>query len=623
MKKIIGCLAVLIFMVPVAFAAVVENWGSVSAGKDTGTFTDTMGSKIDFVVGPGPDGSSKALKITSTMIQGGYCGIWHNFSADLSKNDSIKFKAKTNSPGEIEMAFKDTYNVQYIARFSVSSKDWTEITVPFSAFNKDPYYTPPEAVLGHPMDLSKATGMNFAPKIIGDSIVEIGPVEGAGGASGSAAPAAAAPAAQAAAPAAAPPALPSEVSLPTVPDVMELPPALTSAQPSAAPAVAAPAPAVAAPAAPAPAASVSSASSGAVVENWGSVSAGKDTGTFVDTMGSKIDFVVGPGPDGSSKALKITSTMIQGGYCGIWHNFSADLSKSNSVKFKAKTNAPGDVEMAFKDTYNVQYIARFSVSSKDWTEITVPFSAFNKDPYYTPPEAVLGHPMDLSKATGMNFAPKIIGDSIVEIGPVSGAGTASAGTAPAPAAQAVAAAPAAAVPATKPAASSGTAVPILIYDQLDAKAAGGFQDTTGSAFKFEVKDNPNKAGGKYMIINYTLVKGGWSGMWCRAGGIEWDGANLSGAKDVVIKVFSKKPIVIGLALKDKNKNQYVAETPLLKGGKWEAVSVPLSAFILDPYYTPPDATKGAPKDFSSVGTFNIQPKSEGTYTFAVDTFVAK
>jgi len=112
-------------------------------------------------------------------------------------------------------------------------------------------------------------------------------------------------------------------------------------------------------------------------------------------------------------------------------------------------------------------------------------------------------------------------------------------------------------------------------------------------------------------------------MWCRAGGTDWAGVDLAKAQNINLLVFSKDPVVVGLALKDKNNNQYIAEAPPTQGGKWEAVQVPLESFQLDPYYTPPDAVKGAPKDFSKIKTFNIQPKTVGKVTFALDVITAK
>ena len=271
---------------------IIEDWSSVNPGRDTGTYTDALGSKIDSVLENGPDGR-KASKLTSTLVQGGWCGIWRNISADLSKNTSFKFKVKSSLPGEVQISLRDTYNVQYTTSFRVTSKDWTEVTVPFSSFQKDPYYTPPDAISGHPMDLSQTKAMNLASQIAGDSVVEIGPIETVGTA---------------------------------------------------------------------PAAAASSVSNGKIIEDW-FVSPFQGQGTFADKMGSKIDSVLENGPDGR-KAIKLTSTLVQGGWCGIGRGNAADLSGKTAFKFKVKTSVTGNVEMQLRDAYNVQYIASFRVTSQ-------------------------------------------------------------------------------------------------------------------------------------------------------------------------------------------------------------------------------------------------------------------
>ena len=338
-----------------------------------------------------------------------------------------------------------------------------------------------------------------------------------------------------------------------------------------------------------------------VVEDWTNISTG-NTGTFADSNGSKIDFETEANPKGG-QAMKLTSTLTQGGYCGIWHNISGDMSKNGSLRFWVKSSVEGDVQVALKDTFNVQYTAMFKVT-KDWTQVTVPFSSFAKDATYTPPNAVPGHPMDLSNATGMNFSPKMAGASVVEIGKVEAVGAPQAAPAPKPEAK-------------------GPTIIVSDFVGLDSTAAAPFQDDKGSKLSFTVKENPNHKGKSYITLNYELVQGGYCGMWCRAGGTDWSGVNLTTAQNINLLVFSKDPVVVGLALKDKNNNQYIAEAPPTQGGKWEAVQVPLESFQLDPYYTPPDAVKGAPKDFSKIKTFNIQPKTVGKVTFALDVITAK
>ena len=189
MKRILGFTAIFLLLSPMAFAAVVEDWSNVNQGKDAGTYADTLGSKIEFVVEDGSDGA-KVVKLTSTLVQGGWCGVWRAIAADLSQSTSLKFKVKASAPGQVEVDLQDAYNVQYIANVPVTSKDWTEVTILLSSFIKNPYYTPPGAVLGHPMDLSRTNSMNLSPHIPGASVVEIGPIEAVGGTAAPASPAA-------------------------------------------------------------------------------------------------------------------------------------------------------------------------------------------------------------------------------------------------------------------------------------------------------------------------------------------------------------------------------------------------------------------------------------------------
>jgi hypothetical protein len=357
-----------------------------------------------------------------------------------------------------------------------------------------------------------------------------------------------------------------------------------------------------------------------VVEDWSALSSGS-TGAFQDSNGSKIEFAIADGPKGA-KALKITANVVSGGYAGIYHTITADLSKSGSFKFMAQSTVAGDVQMAIVDSFGVQYVAKFSVATT-WTEVNVSFASFIKDPYYTPAGAVLGHPIDWSKTTNLNFSPQITGASVVEIGPVESTGTpgATAGTAPA-----TSPAGSSSTTASSPSssASTGSGVQVLDFGSWDAKAGGTFQDSQGSTFAFATKDNPSKKGQKYLTITYELKQGGYCGMWCRTGGSDWKGVTLGSAKTISLMIYSKEPVVLGIALQDKNNNQYDLTLPSTKGGgKWETVTANLGDATLDAYYTPAGAKKGAPMDFSSVTNFNIQPKTAGKETLAVDNVVAK
>lgn len=168
-----------LFLSTSAFAAGIVNWDDMSPGEGAGTYADTLGSKINFGVEPGPDGA-KALKLNSAIVQNGWCGVWRSTSIDLSMNKYFQFEVRASKPGEVELALTDAYNVQYVADFKVPAAKWTVVQVPFSAFQRNSGYTPPNAMLGHPMDLSRVQVVGIGSLITGNSVVEIGPLEAAG-----------------------------------------------------------------------------------------------------------------------------------------------------------------------------------------------------------------------------------------------------------------------------------------------------------------------------------------------------------------------------------------------------------------------------------------------------------
>ncbi len=186
MKKFLGFLSlVLILPAAPALAGVFEDWANILVDHNTAAYTDEYGSKIDIGMDDGP-GGSKALKLTADLVQGGHGGIWRNLSVDLSKSTALRFQIKTSVLGEMRMTLKDAFNVQYVADFQIPTQggtySWEEVTLLLSSFNKDPDYTPPDAIPGHPPDFSNITRMKFEPKITGPVVIEVGPVEADGSA---------------------------------------------------------------------------------------------------------------------------------------------------------------------------------------------------------------------------------------------------------------------------------------------------------------------------------------------------------------------------------------------------------------------------------------------------------
>jgi hypothetical protein len=339
------------------------------------------------------------------------------------------------------------------------------------------------------------------------------------------------------------------------------------------------------------------------VEDWSAVAPGKDVGGFADSNGSKCDVIQADGPNGQ-KSIQITATLVQGGYAGIWHNLAArvDLSKSANLKFSAKSTMPGELQLDIQDAHNVSYTVNFTIASSSWSEISIPISSFKLNPYYQPPEAVKGSPEDLSQVGKIGFGTHIVGSAVINIGPLTTDGTGS---------------PAAAAPVAQPIVATGAPLVIQDFSTDDPKAGGTFADSNGSTFSYAVKSNSNKAGAKFLVINFNEVQGGYCGMFYHTGN-NWDGQDWTGGKAISLMVYSKVPVSIGFAFKDKNNNQYTADGPSTKGTGWETVQIPMASFKLDPYYTAPDGVKGAPLDLSGVKSFNLQPKTAVKATIAVD-----
>jgi hypothetical protein len=150
-----------------------EPWKSPGGA---GVYADTKGSRMTFAIEKGPAKGQKAMRLSYELVEGGHCGLWRNASYDLSGKKKIIFQARATTPGEVQVALKDKWNVQYIAKVPVRFKQWTRIKISLSDFEKDPYYTPPEAQLGHKPDFSSVSGMNFGPQAKGKGELWIGPV---------------------------------------------------------------------------------------------------------------------------------------------------------------------------------------------------------------------------------------------------------------------------------------------------------------------------------------------------------------------------------------------------------------------------------------------------------------
>ena len=239
--------------------------------------------------------------------------------------------------------------------------------VPFASFIKDPYYTPPDAITGHPMDLSKTGNTNFSPQIDGASVLEIGPVESAGTGSASAAPAAVAvaPAVAAAAPAATGPGLSKLIYIQDFADFDM-----------------------------------------------------KSAGTFQDSQGSTIEFGL---KDKKGGKMLTVSYSLKGDYCGMWVRAGGNdwagvnAPGANTLFIRIYCKSAMEISVSLTDKNGGQYTTIDKIPSTaggKWETVAIPLSSFKLDPYYQPPTAVKGAPMDFSLIKQFNLQPKTKGTKI-------------------------------------------------------------------------------------------------------------------------------------------------------------------------------------------------------------------
>ena len=153
-----------------------ERWQTVGGGM-LGVAADKKGSHGSWSLDDGPKPGQRSLLIEYDLKSGGFVGAWHTTERlNLTKADGLRFMAKADPPGTVQLSMTDANEVSYIAVFQIPSKDWTWIKVPMAVFDKNPNYQKPEAKQGMPVDWTRTTSMNFDARTDGQGKFWIGPV---------------------------------------------------------------------------------------------------------------------------------------------------------------------------------------------------------------------------------------------------------------------------------------------------------------------------------------------------------------------------------------------------------------------------------------------------------------
>jgi hypothetical protein len=157
-------------------AQVAERWQVVGGGM-LGVAADKKGSKGAWSLDDGPKPGQRSLLIEYELKPGGFVGAWHTTERlNLAKADGLRFMAKADPPGTVQLSMTDANRVSYIAVFQVPSTEWTEVKVPLAVLDKNQNFQPPDSVQGKPVDWSRTTSLNFDPRTDGQGKLWIGPV---------------------------------------------------------------------------------------------------------------------------------------------------------------------------------------------------------------------------------------------------------------------------------------------------------------------------------------------------------------------------------------------------------------------------------------------------------------
>ena len=82
-----------------------------------------------------------------------------------------------------------------------------------------------------------------------------------------------------------------------------------------------------------------------------------------------------------------------------------DWTSGKAVSFQAKPLAPERLSVSFLDRNRVAYTTWFDLEAGIWQAVRVAFDQLRPNPYFQPPDAKTGAPIDVSEVGGIAFAP--------------------------------------------------------------------------------------------------------------------------------------------------------------------------------------------------------------------------
>jgi hypothetical protein len=89
------------------------------------------------------------------------CAVLHQ---DWSAGRAIAFQVKAARAMRLSMSFLDRNRVAYTSWVDVKAGVWQSVRIAFSEMRPNPFFQPPGAKTGSPIDVSEVTAIAFAPQ---------------------------------------------------------------------------------------------------------------------------------------------------------------------------------------------------------------------------------------------------------------------------------------------------------------------------------------------------------------------------------------------------------------------------------------------------------------------------
>ena len=81
-----------------------------------------------------------------------------------STGRALSFQVKPAAPIRLSVSFVDRNGVVYTSWTNLQAATWQTVRIEFAAIRPNPYFQPPTAKIGAPLDVTEVKGLAFAPQ---------------------------------------------------------------------------------------------------------------------------------------------------------------------------------------------------------------------------------------------------------------------------------------------------------------------------------------------------------------------------------------------------------------------------------------------------------------------------